>query len=41
MMFNSIAASRAQIRSGQIKALGIAGLSRIEALVGVQTMSES
>ena len=41
MMFNSIAASGLQIRSGQLKVLGIAGLSRSEALAGVQTMTES
>lgn len=41
MMFDSIAASGPQIRSGKGKALGIAGLSRSEALAGVQTMTES
>ena len=41
LMFDSIAASGPQIRSGKVKALGIAGLSRSEALPGVPTMTES
>jgi tripartite-type tricarboxylate transporter receptor subunit TctC len=39
-MFDSIAASGPQIRSGKVKALAIAGLSRSEALAGVPTMTE-
>ena len=41
LMFDSIAASGPQIRAGKVKALGIAGLSRVEALPGVPTLSES
>ena len=41
LMFDSIAASGPQIRSGKVKALAIAGLSRSEALPGVPTMTES
>ena len=41
LMFDSIAASGPQIRSGKVKALGIAGLSRSEALPGVPTLGES
>lgn len=40
VMFDSVAASAAQIRAGKVKALGIAGLQRLEALPGVPTMSE-
>jgi tripartite-type tricarboxylate transporter receptor subunit TctC len=40
-MFGSIAASGPQIRSGKVKALGIAGLQRSDALPGVPTISES
>jgi len=41
LMFDSIAASGPQIRSGKVKALGIAGLARVDALPGVPTISES
>ncbi|MCX7225002.1 MAG: tripartite tricarboxylate transporter substrate binding protein [Burkholderiales bacterium] len=41
LMFDSIAASGPQIRSGKVKALGIAGLSRSEVLPCVPTMTES
>ena len=41
LMFDSIAASGPQIRAGKVKALGIAGASRMEALPGVPTLSES
>ena len=41
LMFDSIAASGPQIRSGKVKALAIAGLSRSEALPGMPTMTES
>ena len=41
LMFDSIAASGPHIRTGKVKALGIAGLSRSEALPGVPTMTES
>lgn len=41
VMFDSIAASGPQIRAGKVKALGIAGLARSEALPGVPTISES
>ena len=41
LMFDSIAASGPQIRAGKVKALGIAGLQRSDALPGVPTISES
>ncbi|MBS7807014.1 tripartite tricarboxylate transporter substrate binding protein [Variovorax sp. PCZ-1] len=41
LMFDSIAASGPQIRSGKVKALGIAGLQRLDALPGVPTISEA
>ena len=41
VMFDSIAASGPQIRAGKVKALGIAGLSRMDVLPGVPTISES
>ncbi len=41
LMFDSIASSGPQIRSGKVKALGIAGLSRMAALSGVPTIAES
>ena len=41
LMFDSIAASGPQIRAGKVKALGIAGLARVDALPGVPTISES
>ena len=41
VMFDSIASSGPQIRAGKVKALGIAGLSRVEVLPGVPTISES
>ncbi len=41
LMFDSIASSGPQIRSGKVKALGIAGLQRSDALPGVPTISES
>ncbi len=41
VMFDSIAASGPQIRAGKVKALGIAGLARVDALPGVATISES
>ncbi len=41
VMFDSVAASGPQIRAGKVKALGIAGLQRLEALPGVPTISES
>lgn len=41
VMFDSIASSGPQIRAGKVKALGIAGLSRADALPGVPTLSES
>ncbi len=41
VMFDSIAASSPQIRAGKVKALGIAGLARLDALPGVPTISES
>jgi tripartite-type tricarboxylate transporter receptor subunit TctC len=41
VMFDSIAASAPQIRAGKVKALGIAGLARLDALPGVPTISES
>lgn len=41
LMFDSIAASGPQIRAGKVKALGIAGLTRADALPGVPTISET
>ena len=41
LMFDSIASSGPQIRAGKVKALGIAGLSRVDVLPGVPTISES
>ncbi len=41
LMFDSIASSGPQIRAGKVKALGIAGLARVEALPGVPTIAES
>ncbi len=41
LMFDSIASSGPQIKSGKVKALGIAGLQRSDALPGVPTISES
>lgn len=41
LMFDSIAASGPQVRAGKVKALGIAGLSRVDALPGVPTISEA
>lgn len=41
LMFDSIAASGPQIRAGKVKALGIAGLSRSDALPGVPTLGEA
>ncbi len=41
LMFDSIAASGPQIRAGKVKALGIAGAQRSDALPGVPTISES
>jgi tripartite-type tricarboxylate transporter receptor subunit TctC len=41
LMFDSVAASGPQIRAGKIKALGIAGLQRLDALPSVPTISES
>ena len=41
LMFDSIASSGPQVRAGKVKALGIAGLSRVDALPGVPTISES
>ena len=41
LMFDSIAASGPQIRAGKVKALGIAGAARMDALPGVPTLSES
>jgi tripartite-type tricarboxylate transporter receptor subunit TctC len=41
VMFDSVAASGPQIRAGKVKALGIAGLARLDALPGVPTISES
>ncbi len=40
LMFDSIASSGPQIKSGKVKALGIAGLQRMDALPGVPTISE-
>ena len=41
VMFDSIASSGPQIRAGKVKALGVAGLSRSDALPGVPTISEA
>ena len=41
LMFDSIAASGAQIRAGKVKALGVAGPARVAALPGVPTIAES
>jgi len=41
LMFDSIASSGPQIRAGKVKAIGIAGLARVDALPGVPTISES
>ena len=41
LMFDSIAASGPQIRSGKVKALGIAGIGRSDVLPGVPTLSEA
>jgi tripartite-type tricarboxylate transporter receptor subunit TctC len=41
LMFDSIASSGPQIKSGKVKALGIAGLQRNDALPGVPTIAES
>ncbi len=41
VMFDSIASSGPQVRAGKVKALGIAGLTRIDVLPGVPTISES
>ena len=41
VMFDSVASSGPQIRAGKVKALGIAGLARVEALPGVPTVSEA
>lgn len=41
LMFDSIAASGPQIRAGKVKALGIAGLARSDALPGVPTLGET
>ncbi len=41
VMFDSIASSGPQVRAGKVKALGLAGLARSEALPGVPTISES
>ena len=41
VMFDSIASSGPQIRTGKVKALGIAGLNRSDALPGVPTLSEA
>jgi tripartite-type tricarboxylate transporter receptor subunit TctC len=41
LMFDSIASSGPQIKSGKVKALGIAGLQRSDALPGVPTIAES
>lgn len=41
LMFDSIAASGPQIKSGKVKALGIASLQRNDALPGVATIAES
>jgi tripartite-type tricarboxylate transporter receptor subunit TctC len=41
LMFDSVAASAPQIRAGKVKALGIAGLQKLDALPGVPTLAES
>ncbi len=41
LMFDSIAASGPQVRAGKVKAIGIAGLARVDALPGVPTISET
>ena len=41
LMFDSIASSGPQIRAGKVKALGVAGLVRVDVLPGVPTISES
>ena len=41
LMFDSIASSGPQIRTGKVKAIGIAGLSRVDVLPGVPTLAES
>ena len=41
VMFDSIASSGPQVRAGKVKALGIAGLSRVDVLPGVPTISET
>ena len=41
VMFDSIASSGPQVRAGKVKALGIAGLSRVDVLPGVPTIAES
>ena len=41
VMFDSIASSGPQIRAGKVKALGVAGLGRSDALPGVPTLSEA
>ena len=41
LMFDSIASSGPQVRAGKVKAIGIAGLARVDALPGVPTLSES
>ena len=41
VMFDSIAASGPQVRAGKLKALGIAGPARVDALPGVPTLAES
>ena len=41
LMFDSVASSGPQIRAGKVKALGIAGPARLEALPGVPTLAES
>ncbi len=40
VMFDSIASSGPQIKAGKVKALGVAGLTRSEALPGVPTIGE-
>jgi tripartite-type tricarboxylate transporter receptor subunit TctC len=41
LMFDSIASAGPHIRAGKVKALGIAGLQRADALPGVPTIAES
>ena len=41
LMFDSVASSGPQIRAGKVKALGIAGPARLDALPGVPTLAES